>query len=198
MSDTPEPENDRIDDLLMTGARPATDVAWRQALFLRTTGVLRRRRWARRAGFAAALVGCYLAGLATMQLGLPSAPPAERPAELSRASGTEGRENPPREPLPVAPSGAAQDSRQLASVPAGVLERWAPAVSEEQPAQLYRRIGDRYLKEEADVQAALRCYTQALENSSAADLASAPEDDFLLMALKDARKKEQRHANDGG
>ena len=65
MSDTPAPETDSFDELLLPGTPPVTTADWQQAVLLRTTGVLRRRRWYRRAGFATALAACYLAGLAT-------------------------------------------------------------------------------------------------------------------------------------
>src|SRR5438874_710401 len=74
MNDTPIPERDACDELLTPAAPPPADEAWRQALFLRSSGVLRRRLWGKRAGFAAALAACYLAGLATMRLWTPQTP----------------------------------------------------------------------------------------------------------------------------
>src|SRR5947209_1802655 len=45
---------------------------------------------------------------------------------------------------------------------------------------LYRQAGDRYLREDEDPEAALRCYGQALNGASDKDLAISPDDDYLL------------------
>jgi hypothetical protein len=58
---------------------------------------------------------------------------------------------------------------------------------------LYVQAGDRYLGEDGDVQSAVRCYGQALNLDDPAVLAIDPKDNWLLMAIKDARKKEKRH-----
>jgi hypothetical protein len=64
--------------------------------------------------------------------------------------------------------------------------------------ELLLRAGDRYLKENNDPEAALRCYTKALNAASADDLKFSPQDNWLLMAIKNAREKEARHANNDG
>ena len=133
-----------------------------------------------------------------MRLWMPPTPGIDDKAEAPLPSGADRQQEAPAGFRPAAPATVAQLPRRESSVPAEVLERWAPVVSEENPAGLYRRVGDRYLKDEGDLQAALRCYARSLENGSEEDLTPAPEDDFLLMALKDARQKEKRHANDDG
>jgi hypothetical protein len=55
---------------------------------------------------------------------------------------------------------------------------------------LYRRAADCYLNDEADPQSALRCYAAALDEAGPDDLDLSAEDSWLLMAIKNARKKE--------
>src|SRR3954464_4994719 len=112
MSDTPDPEQGAVDELLLPGAPLAAAPDWQPALLLRTKGVLRRRRWYKRVGFAAALAACYLAGLATMRLAMPSPPSMERVAEA------------PSGPRPDATLAVGPPPRPQPSVPADVLERW--------------------------------------------------------------------------
>jgi hypothetical protein len=71
---------------------------------------------------------------------------------------------------------------------------WQALDSPRRRAELYREAGDRYLSAESDPESALRCYTAALDAGAGADRAVAPADSWLLMALKDAREKEKRHA----
>ncbi len=54
------------------------------------------------------------------------------------------------------------------------------------------------MTEEIDPQSALRCYSNALDNGTEQDLAISSEDNWLLMAIKDARLKERNHAKQGG
>jgi hypothetical protein len=82
-----------------------------------------------------------------------------------------------------------------ADTPAPVLERAGEMGRPEVRAELYRRAGDRYLEESADAEAALRCYTQALDDASRDDLNVSSSDSWLLMALKMDRRKEKRNAN---
>jgi hypothetical protein len=55
--------------------------------------------------------------------------------------------------------------------------------------------GDRYLNEAGDPEAALRCYRRALDAASDEQTRFSPDDNWLVMALKNAREKEARHAN---
>ena len=65
---------------------------------------------------------------------------------------------------------------------------------DEANAALYRQAGERYLREDADPYAAVRCYRQSLDAAGPDALAVSADDDFLLMALKDARQREKRDA----
>jgi hypothetical protein len=72
---------------------------------------------------------------------------------------------------------------------------WQAFDSGEDRAEQYLRAGADYLMEESDPQSALRCYGQALDAGGQTSLAVRPDDDWLLMAIKDARKKEKLDAN---
>jgi hypothetical protein len=62
--------------------------------------------------------------------------------------------------------------------------------------EAYRRAGDRFLREPAQLSMAVRSYTNALSVASAEERAISPErDSWLLMALKDSRIKERSHGN---
>jgi hypothetical protein len=64
------------------------------------------------------------------------------------------------------------------------------ALEQPQKAQvLYRQAGDRYL-EEVDPASAVRCYGAALDGASREDLKVSADDNWLLAAIKQARKQE--------
>jgi hypothetical protein len=65
-------------------------------------------------------------------------------------------------------------------------------------AAVLLRAGDHFLNEEGDPAAALRCYSGALNAGSEDDAKFSPDDNWLLMAIKNAREKEARHANNDG
>ena len=177
MNDNPAPETDDLDDLL-TAPAGAGDPELRHGLRLRTTCVLRRRRRWRRVGVASALAACFLAGLATWRL-WPKPAPAPGATEVA--------EKPPGPPPVPQPD---------ADLPAVALE-WRAADSPDNRADLYRRAGERYVKQDGDLQSALRCYRNALDAGTEEDLTISAGDDWLLMALKDARKKEKNDAKNG-
>jgi hypothetical protein len=55
--------------------------------------------------------------------------------------------------------------------------------------------GDRCLNDIGDPEAALRCYERALNAASDDEVRFSADDNWLLMAIKNAREKEARHAN---
>jgi hypothetical protein len=57
-------------------------------------------------------------------------------------------------------------------------------------AKRVREAGDRYLRDAADYQSALRCYRHFLDGADAADLVVSPSDSWLLTSLKRAREQE--------
>jgi hypothetical protein len=169
-------EPDPLDGLLAPPPSADTE-ALRQEVLARTTAVLRRRRRRRRLAWAGALAALVLAGL--LVVGVRMRPPA--PPEVVVQPG------PPAPPAerPVPPTASA------------LALEWQATDSTTRRAELYREAGDRYLAEEADPQSALRCYAGSLD-SAGADLTISPDDNWLLMAIKDARQKENAHAKNGG
>jgi hypothetical protein len=170
MSDTPA--RDPCADFLATPPPVSVDGALRQRLLEQTTRIIRRRIWLKRAGWAAALAACYLAGAVTVYL-LHSPAPAQIVIVKQSA------------PPPV--------EATTARLTAFVLENQALDSVQPRP-ELYRLAGDRYVAESGDLQSALRCYRQALDEASEQDLQIKPEDNWLLIALKEARQKEKEYA----
>jgi hypothetical protein len=151
----------------------------RQAVLHRTTRLLRRRRWQRRGAVVLALAACYVAGLVTMRWLTPL--PAAETIVVEKT--TQAAPPPPEAPPP----------QQEAEPPARALE-WKALDHPQITVEYYRRAGDRYLAESNDMQAAVRCYKQMLDAGSEHDLIIAPDDTWLLMALKEARQKEKLDA----
>jgi hypothetical protein len=174
MSDFCERPTDPLDALL---ALPSTgpDDAFRRRVLESTAGVLRRRRLVRRLTRVAALAACYAAGLLTMHVLHPTAPPQAPSAVTASAV-----------PAPV---------DQPAAPPSALAEEWEAVDHPDRAGELYRAAGDRYLAEESDPRAAVRCYGNALSAGPVADLTIEPGDSWLLVAIKDARQKERRDAN---
>ncbi len=171
MSDFSERPADPLDALLAPPtARP--DEAFRRRVLGRTVGVLRRRRIVRWLTRSAALAACYAAGVLTAYALRPAPPPPQVVHVLA----------PPAPPAPAGPAPA-------------LSQEWEAVDHPDQAAELYRAAGDRYLAEEADPRAAVRCYGNALSAGQAEDLTIGPGDSWLLMAIKDARQRERRDAN---
>jgi hypothetical protein len=155
----------------------------RQSIYARTRRMLHRRRRVRQFAYAAALLVSFAAGAVAMRMTIsgergrvsaPSAAPRE-----TQALGALTR---PRSPLP--------DDTPLE-------REWLAFDSTAHRGELYRQAGDRYLTDENDLQSALRCYGNALDNGTEQDLTISADDNWLLMAIKDARQKEKKHAKQG-
>jgi hypothetical protein len=143
----------------------------RQSIWKRSLRVLHRRRLVRRGLYLAGLAACYLAGLLTMHLRAPSAVERERIVYRDRPA--------PPAPVPV-------------EKPIHLEQR---AIASEKPSpELFRRAGDAYAHEQHDLEAALRCYGRSLDAGGDEQLVISADDHWLLMAIKDARKKEKNDA----
>jgi len=177
MNEQPPLEPDTVTPWLGVSRLPEAEVGvLRQAVFDRTTRVLRRRRWLRRGAVALALCACYIAGAATVHL---LTPPPSVVTVVVKEPGA------PALPVPnVAPPRPEEE-------PTAVAMEWDALDHPEKKVESYRRAGDRYLTESNDVQAAVRCYKQMLDAGTEQDLVIAPDDNWLLMALKEARQKEK-------
>ena len=132
-----------------------------------TLGVVRARRRTRQGLAAAVVVGAYVAGAVTMFVLRPSPavdPTSDAAAVTDDAAG---------QPGPALLNPRALESR---------------AVAMETPferATLLRAAGDRYLSDQSDVAAALRCYRELLKLASSDERTrSDPSDTWLLAALK--------------
>jgi len=180
MNDLPPLEPDPLTQWLAVSNSPKADVdGLRQSVLRRTTGVLRRRRWLRRGAVVIALSACYLAGAATMRM-LP--PPPTVLTVVVEKSGA-----------PVPPA-ANDEALPRETEPRAVALEWNALDHPETKVESYRRAGDRYLAESNDVQAAVRCYKQMLDAGTEKDWTISPDDSWLLMALKEARQKENLDA----
>ena len=158
----------------------AADDRLRAAVFAQTVGVLRGRRRLKRCALAAGLLGCYLAGVATMGVFRAGQerdrPPAAGPAMADNSQ----RAAPHRRHVSASP----KEQQVAAKKPSG-FESW-------------RRIGDHFLSDSGDVSLAVAGYSEAINLASAEERRISPgQDNWLLMALKqDALSKEKRHVSE--
>ena len=176
-------------DALLNGKSYGRDEQLHAAVLAQTTGMIRRRRHVRRVFLVAALVACYLAGVATMQLQRPGGPD-----HMSLAA----EQSPSQEEQPPEIAPAPQPERIAMTRTDKKNER--PRRRRELRTAGFddiRRVSDRYLRENGDVALALRYYCRALDIASAEQRAiSVGEDSWLLMALKNSRMEETENDND--
>lgn len=170
--------NDPVEKFLQAPPARGESPPWRGALLDQTVKVLRRRRVWRRLGALAGLAACFVAGVVARHYWPQPAPPPG-PVEVAKVPA------PIEEPPPAAPTTEPLSPLDL---------EWLAFDNPKDRAALYRQAGDRYLVELRDFASALRCYSQALNAASEAELAISPDDNWLVMALKDARRKEKKDA----
>lgn len=174
------------DEFLESPLPQPANLLFRDNLRNRTTKLVRRQRWVRRARLVVAMAACYLAGVLTMRYTMPTQhiPPPEVVHQP---------------PPPAVPEVPAPAPIAVAAVPESTLDlEWRAFEATEERAELYRLAGDRYLQQEDDLQSALRCYRQALNASPDEKLAISAGDTWLLMALKESRQKEKTHVRNDG
>jgi hypothetical protein len=138
--------------------------ATRRRVLDATLGELRRLRAARRVRATTALAATLAACLLLFALVPP--PPQARPVRPAAVG-----ERPPQQPEPA------------------LALEWQALDRPQEAKRLYFQAGERYFQEQ-DYAGALRCYGGALDAGTAEDLEAAPDDDYLLLAIKLARKKE--------
>jgi hypothetical protein len=177
--------NDPIERFLSTDFNGPPSPALRQAVLAQTARSLRRRRLRRRLAMLAALAACFLAGMGTMAVVWQMAN-GGMSGEGRVASG-EKKQNQPAKP-PDASSIKPEASPSLIDL------EWRAFDSRENRAALFFEVAQRYLEEQNDYESALRCYRQALDAAPKEGLAIRPEDNWLVMALKEARLKENNDA----
>jgi hypothetical protein len=172
--------DDALDDLLQPALRESS-AGLCGALRERTTGVVRWRRYRRRAwqviaiGAAQGVVAAAVAWL------------------LASGALTWQQQTTPPENLAVRNAVAPVDvpAPENDPAPSAVALEWkafdAPA---DQQAELYFKAGQRYFEDHQDFGSALRCYRQAFDAGSEKLLAVSPSDNWLVMAIKiDCRKE---------
>ena len=141
--------------------------------------MLRVRRRLKKLVLAGGMAACFVAGMATMY-GLVARVPAGGESALAVVTVAVNKDRAATtDPLP-------QNEQ--------VIELQARTHAEQRVARL-RKAGDLYLEQEQDYAAALRCYTQALNDANPQTFDISPDDTWLEMALKDARRKEKARAN---
>jgi hypothetical protein len=176
----PSDFSDAFFESMISAAKPIpASQQLRNSVLNQTTQTVRNRRRMRRAGIAAALIGCYLAGVATVSL---------RPAG--------------RETGPIVADAAVADSDAVAE-PAAGSDKTSAAATARKPVrpeddqilatstsrltryERLRQTGDEQLEKFADIPAATRIYQKALQIASSDQRRIAPDrDTWLLMALK--------------
>ncbi len=169
--------SDPIERFLVTDFSGATVPELRQQVLAQTTRLLWRKRLRRRLFQVGALAACFFAGMLTMN-GLMS-------GEGRVASG-ENIGRPPEAP--------AVPSTTPAPPPSLLDLEWRAFDSRENRAALFFEVARRYLEEQNDYESALRCYRQALDAAPREGLAIRPDDNWFVMALKEARQKEENDA----
>jgi len=176
-SDVPTEDEDFLNRAL--GGSGPTEVPASLHDFVRrqTSRRVRRRRSLRRLRWVPLLAACYLAGVAT------------------RGSFYRAQTEPP--PAAVVQS----NSEQRPANPQNAVAQLAPTAGTSQTAiapvrasrfEVLRNQGDELLRDLEDPALAARKYRQALNIASDRERAIAPGDNWLLMALKDARDQEKR------
>ncbi|MCI0380531.1 MAG: hypothetical protein L0215_23335 [Gemmataceae bacterium] len=169
--------SDPRDPLDFLDTQPAAPPDLREALWQNTARLLRRKLWRRRLQTAAALAACVLAGMGIMWLLQP------RPKPEIIVQRIEVPQKPFAEEKP-------QPTRETA-----VALEWRAFDSSENRGALYFQAGHRYLDDHGDMQSALRCYRLAFETDPELAQITDPGDNWLVVALKNARRKEISHAS---
>jgi cytochrome c-type biogenesis protein CcmH/NrfG len=153
----------------------AADDPLRAAVFAQTVGVIRGRRRLKRCALAAALLGCYLAGVTTMGIRRTGHAEEQPPSGPTMAAKSQ---------QPAPPAVAAAKQQQVAANKPSGFESW-------------RRIGDHYLRQSGDISLAVAGYREAIDLASDEERRISPQrDNWLMMALKDARSKENKHVSE--
>jgi hypothetical protein len=138
-----------------------------------TTRVLRRRRRLRQLGFVGMAAACYAAGLATMWTLLP------RPTATVDS---------PTQPLVIADSRNPSPPDEKTPVRPDLYEFQAQTAPPAERAAQLREAGDLYLEQSNDYANALRCYTQAFDAADPQALEYSPDDNWLVMGIKNTRR----------
>jgi hypothetical protein len=190
MQDPNDISDDPFDAILGVIARRDADTdadALRGTVLAKTIGVMRQRRWLKRCMMVGSLLGCYLAGMVTTgilrtdiqaesQTPAVQVVPADMPPHRSTPMPRPHRDS----PRPALPKAATRETRTAVTLPT--------------PFESWRNIGDHYFQQSGDIAMATASYAQAIDLATDEERAISPgRDNWLLMALKEARAKERTH-----
>jgi hypothetical protein len=177
----PEP----LDDFLSRPPRLPADTHRKEALLQETMRVRQRARQWRAPLALTAAAAVVLAMLLSYVLWRPDKVAVSPDSHPGADKSTQATTIQPEKYLdmPASPT-------QVACQPHDLEWRAFDARDDQERARLYFRAGDLYLDAEQDIDAALRCYQQALRYSDARELEFDPRDNWLVMALKNDRRKE--------
>lgn len=173
MNELPDP----MQQLLQAPA-PEDTSSLRRRLRDETSRVVRRHRWFRLGAQAAAAVAAVLAIVAVGYL----------------VNGSRRQPQPETPPVVDAPKPAAPKPEVAVAEETSPLDlEWRAFDSQTNRAATYFLAGNKYLEANQDIESALRCYSQALDACNPDQLEIAPEDNWLVVTLKNARRKERTH-----
>jgi hypothetical protein len=176
--------NDPIERFLSADFNGPATPGLRQTVFAQTTRAFQRRRLRRRVAVLAALAACFLAGMGTTLAWQMR----ELPKEEAQVIAPKKNHTPkPSDPPVIA-------SAKPAAAPSLVELEWRAFDSRDNRAALFFEVAQRYLEEQHDYESALRCYRQALDAAPKEGLAIRSDDNWFVMALKEARQKEENDA----
>jgi hypothetical protein len=188
----PENEHDPLSELLSGVELPSVNSMHREAVFLQTCGVLRRRRLLRQCSWIAALASCWAVGVFSTLAWQSVWPPGHVAAQPGDGAIENRAPTPTKQPaLPTEPS----DPGRLTEEAPTVIARSEIADSLTTFEKM-RRAGDRQLNERGNMQGAIGCYRRALDYASDDDLQIVPQrDSWLLISLKEARLENRKHVH---
>jgi hypothetical protein len=174
--------NDPLEEMLRPTSHEESYTALRQELLGRTLALVPSHRSRRMLAVAASLAACFLLGMLAMGLLRVFGAAREAPAVA------DGEPPPKALPPPAAPP------KRVSNPSTALTKEWEAFDSKDRRVERFVRAGNQYLQEQEDIGSALRCYRQAVAAAAPADLVVQPEDNWLVMALKTARRKELEDA----
>lgn len=163
------------DDELLGATPQAANEELRTELLARTTGRIRLARRLRLAGRVGMCLLCFVAGAMAMSL-WPSPEPQVAHFEVVVQAPAMSEPSLPLVNAPPSPAALELAAEQT--------------IEKTEAARRFREAGDRYLRDAADYQSALRCYRYFLDGAKPEDLTVSPNDSWLLTSLKRARAQE--------
>jgi hypothetical protein len=165
-------------EILLPPVSPSLNETLKDSVFQLTKSKLRRRqRWkvGARLGLLAA---CFLGGMGVMAVLQARQTPETGPIVVFV----------PKESKPQEPQADPEPKRVV--TPSELELEAERSLVKAESARRFREAGDRYLREEANYQAALRCYRNYLDETDETDPAVSKSDTWLLASLVNARRKE--------